>query len=97
MRAFGHGENSELDPAVALQMGTDSVPVTPQAEVNARFAGQFQLGDSVAVMPVDYGRFPVAGTLLRWTAHEIAIQRQGEQAGEIVVHFPNTGFEVVAA
>jgi len=32
-----------------------------------------------------------------WNRHEIVIEREDDQAGRIMVHFPNIGFEVASA
>ncbi len=98
MQAFGHGSFSELSPEEALAIGTSGTPAQPSNPVvDARLAGEHKAGDQVAVAPGDYGRIPVSGSLVSWTNNEIVIQRQDEQAGEVLVHFPNIGFEVTAA
>ena len=55
------------------------------------------LGDQVSVAPVDYGRIVVVGELLAWDAQEIVLRRQTKEAGELLNHFPNPGFEVAPA
>ena len=52
-------------------------------------------GDRVQVMPDDYGKIPVQGTIVSLSAQHIAIRRKDERAGEVVVHFPRAGFLVV--
>ena len=37
------------------------------------------------------------GRIVFSNAHEIAIRRHDDQAGEVVVHFPRAGFTVVPA
>jgi hypothetical protein len=46
-------------------------------------------------VPDDYGRDPVAGTLVASSAQEIAIARHDPAVGEVVVHFPRAGFLVL--
>jgi hypothetical protein len=53
------------------------------------------VGQQVAVVPDDYGFDPVSGTIAASSVDEIAIRRVDDQCGEIVVHFPRTGFRVV--
>jgi hypothetical protein len=48
-------------------------------------------------MPDDYGRNPVVGEVTYVSPQEIAIRRQAEGAGSIVVHFPRAGFLVMKA
>ncbi len=97
MKSFGHGTSSEFTPESALSLGKRSAPIAPEdAVVDALFACNFKKGDRVTVAPNDYGKVPVAGNLVSWTRNEIIILREDEQAGSIMVHFPNTGFEVMA-
>ena len=53
-------------------------------------------GMAVQVMADDYGRDPVAGTLVASSADHIAIRREDPRVGEVVVHFPRAGFWVLA-
>ncbi|MEM7097177.1 MAG: glutathione S-transferase family protein [Pseudomonadota bacterium] len=94
---FGHGTFHDLPSAQALAEGTQAEPVEPQsAVVVPEIAGSFVKGDSVAVAPNDYGRIPVAGRLIKWTHDEVVIERNDDHAGRLMVHFPNSGFEVTA-
>ena len=54
----------------------------------------FEAGQAVTVMPTDYGRDPVAGTLMGLDAHEIVLRRHDERAGTVHVHFPRAGFQI---
>ena len=64
------------------------------AEDNGDLNGR-KPGDRVQVIPDDYGRIPVEGTIVSLSAQHIAIRRKHERAGEVVVHFPRAGFLVV--
>lgn len=92
MAAFGHGRSSEMTTAEALQHGRSSVPVLPEIDTVA--LPDLKPGDPVTVTPVDYGRIPVSGRLLGVSAHEIVIGREDPAAGEVMVHFPVSGFEI---
>lgn len=97
MQAFGHGRFAEISGEAALAIGTDAEPVTPKnAGLDSPGQG-FALGDAVTVAPSDYGRIPVAGQLVSYRHNEIVVARADAQAGEVMVHFPNIGFEVTAA
>jgi hypothetical protein len=80
----------------ALSIARDSQPnKTPRGDAldpNGR-----KPGDRVAVMPDDYGRDPVVGTIVSLGPQEIAIARTDPRVGEVVVHFPRAGFWVVPA
>ncbi len=97
MQDFGHGCVTELAPQAALAIGAESEPQYPDAAVDPRYADTLAAGAAVTVAPNDYGRIPVAGKLLSWNGNEIVIAREDDQAGNIMVHFPNIGFEVAAA
>lgn len=98
MQAFGHGEFAELTPEAALAAGTEANPLAPaDAAIDEGLAGTLKAGDAVTVAPNDYGRIPVAGQLVSYQANEIVIARTDETAGDLMVHFPNIGFEVKAA
>jgi len=97
MAEFGHGQVTESSSAQALRIGTEAEPVYAAAQVDPRFAGDLAAGAAVTVAPNDYGRIPVAGSLVSWSGDEVVILRQDPKAGQVMVHFPNIGFEVGAA
>jgi hypothetical protein len=51
----------------------------------------------VLILADEYGSGTVAGTLAASGLYEIAVRRQGERAGELVVHFPREDYSVVKA
>jgi len=51
-------------------------------------------GAQVMVRPGDMGRDPTLGTLVHLAEDEIAIERQDERAGRVIVHFPRIGYEL---
>ena len=59
------------------------------------YDGVVESPDRLAVTMQSAGRDPVKGTLVFSNAHEIAIRRSDPRAGEVVVHFPRAGFNVV--
>lgn len=98
VRRFGHGRFTELSAEAAHGIGKRAEPVPPDhARVDARLALTLKAGQNVAVSATDYGRNPIAGSLIKWTAEEIVILRKDAEVGNIMVHFPNTGFSVSAA
>ncbi|MBM3621264.1 MAG: glutathione S-transferase family protein [Alphaproteobacteria bacterium] len=96
MTRFGHGVNSELSGPDALEIARAASPDTP-AGVDANDPSGLKAGASVAVTPDDTGKIPVKGQLATLNAHEIAVRRTDEKAGELVVHFPRAGYVVTAA
>jgi len=49
------------------------------------------------ILAEEYGSGTVAGTLAASGLHEIAVRREGERAGELVVHFPREDYSVIKA
>jgi glutathione S-transferase len=54
-------------------------------------------GQKVTVTPDDNARVPVSGTLVASDASEIVVHRRDPQAGDLHIHFPRLGFDVVPA
>jgi glutathione S-transferase len=97
VKGLGHGSRErELSSAEALEIARMATPQTPAAEDAGDPNGR-KPGDCVRVIPDDYGRIPVEGTIVSLSAQHIAIRRRDERAGEIVVHFPRAGFLVTPA
>lgn len=98
MANFGHGRYTEISSDEALIVGTNAEPIAPEnARVDPRIAGSWYADAPVTVTANDYGRNPIAGKLVSWTANEIVVQREDPKAGAVMVHVPNIGFEVAAA
>ncbi|HXC57005.1 MAG TPA: glutathione S-transferase family protein [Rhizomicrobium sp.] len=96
VRAIGHGTPSDMTPKEALAVAK-AATATAQEAADPHDPGGRKPGDAVTVSADDYGRDPIAGTLVFSNAHEIAIRRSDSAVGEVVVHFPRAGFTVIAA
>jgi hypothetical protein len=57
---------------------------------------RFAIGDTVEVLPIDYGFQPTRGALLLASMDELIVQRTDPRAGDVAVHFPRLGFRVAA-
>jgi glutathione S-transferase len=94
LKGIGHGKyepmTSQEALAVARNSTSEAVPLADPHDPNGR-----KPGDRVKVSADDYGRDPVAGELVYSNAQEIAIKRSDPQTGDIVVHFPRLGFNVL--
>ena len=94
VRAIGHGKPTPLDSAEAIAIARDATPVP--------FVGEpvlpdgMKLGDPVLVLPDEYGSGNVSGALAAGGLDEIAVRRQTERAGEVVVHFPREDYAIIA-
>ncbi len=91
MSAFGHGKVSAMTGEAALEVARKATLDTVEEEV---FLEDFEAGQAVEVLPIDYGFQPVAGELLTASFVEIVIRRVDPDIGEIAVHFPRFGFRV---
>jgi len=93
MEAFGQGEPVACSGEDALAIATDSEPLPIETRENESPDPQ-AIGETVEVLPMDYGLVPVTGVLLRSSLEEIAIARTDQRVGNLVVHFPRLGFQV---
>jgi glutathione S-transferase len=91
---FGHGRVEDSSGEAALAAAQAAVPRLPDL-VNALPEG-LSLGEDVDVVPVDYGKVPVRGRLAAHSTEEIVIERESDETGALLVHFPVVGFEVRA-
>ena len=96
VRGFGHGTPREMDSAEAVAIAREATPATASADDPGDPSGR-HVGDRLRVFPEAYGRDPVVGELVFADAHEIAIRRRDERAGDVVVHFPKEGVIVLPA
>jgi glutathione S-transferase len=96
MAAIGHGQATPMKAAEALQVAKAAEPQLTTAADPHDPAGR-KLGQRVKVTPDDSGRVPVVGEIVASSADEIAIRRQDETVGEVLVHFPRAGFIVSPA
>jgi glutathione S-transferase len=96
MARFGHGVNSEITGPDALEIARAATPDKP-AGVDTADPSGLKAGTKVAVTPDDTGKVPVRGELVTLNAHEIAVRRTDDKAGELVVHFPRAGYAITPA
>jgi glutathione S-transferase len=94
VRAVGHGLREEMSADEALAIAAKASPETV-AENDPGDPNGRKVGDTVRVVPDDYGRVEVGGEIVSLSAQHIAIRRVDERVGEIVVHFPRAGFLVI--
>jgi hypothetical protein len=87
---------SPMDPDEALKIAKDSSPTTAE-NIDSRDPNELMAGTRVSVTPDDYAFDPVTGRVVVSTIHEIAIERDVQELGKIVNHFPKIGFRIAAA
>ncbi len=93
MQAVGEGRRR---PAAAAEALAEARAATPTAAVNVdpRDPQGLEAGQRVEVSPDDTRRGAVHGEVVIATPGEIAIRRQGDAVGEVVIHFPRLGYRV---
>jgi glutathione S-transferase len=95
MRAIGHGQRGEMTPAEALAVATASEPAA-YADHDPADPSGLAPGAAVIVMADDYGRDPIAGTLVAANAARLVVARDDPAVGRINVHVPRVGYALVA-
>jgi glutathione S-transferase len=93
--SIGHATREPMTSEQAMDVAARSTPtppdhIKPGSDPNGLVADQL-----VTVTPDDNARKPVSGELVASDAVEIVIRRRVEPVGEIYVHFPRAGFDVV--
>lgn len=95
--ALGHGTPSEMSPQAAFDAARDATPVPVSHLAANGDPGGIAAGCPVTVTPDDNARVPVQGTLVAAGDTEIVIHRRDPEAGDLHLHFPRLGFELVPA
>lgn len=96
MMALGEGAREEMAGRVALEIARDTQPGPPPAHDPHDPTG-LDPGTHVTVMADDYGRDPIAGTLVAATADRLVIRRDSADLGALHIHFPRAGYVAVRA
>ena len=95
--AYGHGTPTAMSAEDAFEVARAAQPA-PVTHLDPNGdPGGLKAGRSVVVTPDDNARVPVKGTLVAASAGQIVIHRHDPQAGDLHLHFPRIGFDVVAA
>ena len=93
MKAIGHGNKTEIEASQAINIARSAQAETFSNDDFLVING-LNFGESVAVVPNDYGIDPVKGELLLSKQDEVMIKRIDERAGELYVHFPRVGYKI---
>lgn len=95
MAETGHGRKEPLDAKEALAIAKAARPEPVSSSGGAVDESGCKPGDTVTVAANDYGRDPVKGALVAIDEARITIRRKDEQVGDLHLHFPRVGFDVV--
>jgi glutathione S-transferase len=94
VRAIGHGRSTPLASDEALAIARAARPAPFEGE--PVYPDGMREGDRVVVLADEYGSGAVAGRLAPSGLHEIAVRREGERVGDVVVHFPREDYALIA-
>jgi glutathione S-transferase len=92
--AIGHGQRQEMTTAEALAVARAAEPAA-YGDHDAHDPLGLSPGASVKVMADDYGRDPIAGTLVAANPGRVVIAREDPGLGRLQVHFPRAGYVVL--
>jgi glutathione S-transferase len=93
--ALGHGVSKEMTLDEAFDVAKQAEPIEPKYMEN-KTKNKWHVGQRLQVTPDDMGRIPVEGTFIAADNYEIILRLSDEKAGNINVHFPRAGFDVVS-
>lgn len=94
--AFGHHQSAPLSSTEALDIARNAQSFDVDGRNFVDTHG-IPLGEQVTIMPTDYALDPVVGELVIASENELAVRREDERAGTVVVHFPRVGFQMKRA
>ena len=95
--AYGHGTPTVMSAEAAFEVARAAKPAAVTHLDPNGDPGGLKAGCPVTITPDDNARVPVKGTLVAASASHIVIHRNDPQAGDLHLHFPRIGFDVVAA
>ena len=93
MMAFNNRTPKLINSEAAIDIANSS-QCLPQTQLDAIIDTDLAVGDSVEVLPIDYGFQATHGELVVASSSSIVMKRHDERAGELLVHFPRLGFQV---
>ena len=94
--AIGYGHPMEMTAREALSIARAADPEALHLQIDGDPSG-LKPGQVVIVRADDTGRDPVRGTLLAANTSEVIIRSEHPKVGQVNIHFPRVGFDVVAA
>jgi glutathione S-transferase len=94
VKKIGHGTRHEMSRDEALDIARAAAS-TEADRADPNEPNGIKPGDRITVMADDYGRDPIVGELVSSSAQHVALRRSDPRVGDVVVHFPRTGFFVL--
>lgn len=97
MRAFGHGDRSEMSAQMALDIAKQATPAVLDYESVTPDGTGFSLGQKVSVQPESFGKETVIGELMGINPDRLTLRLDSERCGSVHIHFPRVGYRLRAA
>lgn len=97
LAALGQGAPMPMSAEEAFEVARAATPAPVTHLAADGDPGGLKAGTPVTVTPDDNARVPVTGTLVAASDTEVVIHRRDDQAGDLHIHFPRLGFDVVKA
>jgi glutathione S-transferase len=97
LAALGQGAPMPMSAEEAFEVARAATPAPVTHLAADGDPGGLKAGTPVTVTPDDNARVPVTGTLVAASDREVVIHRRDDQAGDLHIHFPRLGFDVVKA
>lgn len=94
MGEFGHGSSAPMTAVEALDIARTASPAPLRK--SEPFAEDPAPGAQVRIRADDYGKDAIEGELVLIDREEVALRRQDEKVGDMVVHFPRLGYDLRA-
>ncbi|HET8705130.1 MAG TPA: glutathione S-transferase family protein [Pseudomonadales bacterium] len=91
IKAFGEGKRQEITPDDALRIAQQAQP----RPIDPACQNDPLLGRNVQIAPNDYAQTPTRGKLVGSTSTRWIIARHDNQLGNLNVHFPKQGYDIL--
>ena len=93
LRAMDSGNAVPMSQEAALDIARTERPDTAPPP-DAVDHPQYSAGVSVTIQADDYGQEVTRGTIIWFRENELAVLREDENLGQIVVHYPRQGYRL---
>lgn len=92
---LGHGRPEEMDSKRALEIALQAIPSIDLPEAKTSDLQGLKPGMQVSIIPDSDGGDPaVEGAIAAVNDSDIAILRENQQVGQVVIHFPRVGYRI---
>ena len=91
LRVIGHGRRRDMTPAEALEVAAAASPASA-LDTDPNDPSGLKPGDAAVVQADDYGRDPMAGTVVAVTRDRVTLARDAGDLGTIHLHVPRVGY-----